>query len=379
MGEPKRIVVLTRAGLGDAVYVIPALRALRRRYPQAHITVITGNRGYPLLQRCPYLDTLQLRHLGNGLMGKLREIIRLRRGHYDLAVILDNSDEKTLHAFLAGIPRRVGGAKRYFSRLLTDAVPVDPDAHQINDLNRAIVARLGCDVSDWRLELFPNPKAEATARGKLEQTGWRGERPLVGINPGASAPNKRWFPERFAQVADALLEAGVHVVLFGARSDLPQVQAVLQAMRQTPINLAAQLSLDELIVCLGLLDALVSGDTGPAHLAAAMGTRVVGLFGPSSARHFAPIGEGHVFIDRSSLCAPTCSFWTCRGDNRACMRSITAHEVLQRVSELLSASPVASQCVESRTPPAFPTNEEPLPPASAAVERDHERSAMPPQ
>jgi len=102
-------VVLTRAGLGDAVYVIPALRALRRRYPQAHITVITGKRGYPLLQRCPYLDTLYLRHIGNGLIGKLREIIRLRRGHYDLAVILDNSDEKLLHSFLAGIPRRGRG------------------------------------------------------------------------------------------------------------------------------------------------------------------------------------------------------------------------------------------------------------------------------
>mgnify|MGYP001773414896 CR=1 FL=1 len=153
MSDPQRIVVLTRAGLGDAVYVIPALRALRQRFPEAHITVITGKRGYPLLQRCPYLNALHLRHLGNGLLGKLREIVRLRRGRYDLAVILDNSDEKALHTFLAGIPRRVGGVKRYFARLLTDPVPVEPDAHRINDINRAVVARLGCDIADWRLEL----------------------------------------------------------------------------------------------------------------------------------------------------------------------------------------------------------------------------------
>ncbi|MCS7064837.1 MAG: glycosyltransferase family 9 protein, partial [Fimbriimonadales bacterium] len=259
-----------------------------------------------------------------------------RLGRYDLAVILDNSDEKTLHTFLAGIPRRVGGVKRYFGRLLTDPVPVDPDAHRINDLNRAVVARLGCDVSDWRLELFPDPKASESLPAKLKQAGWQGERPLVGINPGASAPSKRWFPERFAQVADALLESGVQVVLLGAKSDMPEAQAVLQAMARSPLNLAGQLSLDELIVCLGTLDALVSGDTGPSHLAAAMGTPVIGLFGPSSARHYAPIGEQHVIIERSSLCAPTCSFWTCRGDNHACMRAITVQEVLETTRQVLA-------------------------------------------
>ena len=157
----------------------------------------------------------------------------------------------------------------------------------------------------------------------------------MGINPGASAPNKRWFPERFAQVADALLETGVQVLLLGAKADLPQVQAVLQAMKHSPINLAGQLSLDELIVCLGTLDVLISGDTGPSHLAAAVGTPVVGLFGPSSARHYAPLGEQHVIIDRSSLCAPTCSFYVCRTGNRVCMQAITVQEVLEVVYGLL--------------------------------------------
>jgi ADP-heptose:LPS heptosyltransferase len=224
----------------------------------------------------------------------------------------------------------VGGVKRYFGRLLTDPVPVDPNWHQINDLNRAVVARLGCDVSDWRLELFPDPKAEASLAIKLEQAGYRGERPLVGINPGASAPNKRWFPERFAQVADTLLKAGITVMVLGAKSDMPQVEAMRQAMHHPPLVLAGQLSLDELILCLGQLDVLVSGDTGPAHLAAAMGTPVVGLFGPSKARHFAPIGEQHRIIDRSSLCAPTCTIETCH-NQRACMLAIQVKDVLEAV------------------------------------------------
>jgi len=333
--EPQRIVVLTRAGLGDAVYVIPALRALRRRFPAAHITVITGDRGYPLLERCPYLDQLALRHLGHGVRGKLQEILRLRRGRFDLAVILDTSDEKTLHTFLAGIPYRAGGVKKRFARLLTHPFVLSPDAHQINDLCKGVVATLGCEVSDWRFELFPAPEARQTALEKLHATGWRGQRPLIGVNPGASAPNKQWFPDRFAQLVDALRKSGMEVVLLGAPSDMEQVNAILSAVHHPPRTLAGQLNLDELIHCLSELDLLVSGDTGPSHLAGAVGTPVVALFGPSRAAHYAPLGSPHIVIDRSHLCAPTCSFWTCRGDNRACMRSITVAEVLEAVNQLL--------------------------------------------
>ncbi len=333
--QPQRIVVLTRAGLGDAVYVIPALRALRKRYPKAHIAVVTGDRSYPLLQSCPYHDALYQRHLGNGAIGKLREIVRLRRGRYDLAVILDTSEEKAVHTFLAGIPRRCGGVKGKLSRLLTDPVPIPPDGHQINDMVRLIVERLGCDTSDWKLELFPAPSARERVADKLERAGWHGERPLIGINPGASAPNKLWFPERFASVADHLIKQGAQVLLLGALSDLAQVEAVLQHMHYRPLVLTGELDLDELIVCLEQLDLLISGDTGPSHLAGAVGTPIVAIFGPSKAQHYAPIGSPCVVLDGSHLCAPTCSFWTCRDDNLACMRSITPQAVLEAVGTLL--------------------------------------------
>jgi ADP-heptose:LPS heptosyltransferase len=189
----------------------------------------------------------------------------------------------------------------------------------------------------------------------------------VGINPGASAPNKRWFPERFAQVADTLLKAGITVMVLGAKSDMPQVEAMRQAMHHPPLVLAGQLSLDELILCLGQLDVLVSGDTGPAHLAAAMGTPVVGLFGPSKARHFAPIGEQHRIIDRSSLCAPTCSFWTCRGDNHACMRAIEVQEVADTVMQVLSHFALPSQDIPAQFERVLPTNEVPQPPHDDAA------------
>ncbi len=341
--EPQRIVVLTRAGLGDAVYVVPALRALRQRFPSAHITVITGDRGYPLLKNCPYPSEIHRRHLGKGARGKLQEILRLRKGRYDLAVILDTSDEKAVHTFLAGIPRRCGGVKGRFSRTLTDPVLIPSDVHQINEMARRIVQQIGCDVSDWKLELFPDPEAHQTTFEKLEEAGWHGERPLIGVNPGASAPNKQWFPDRFALVADTLLKQGAQVVLLGAQSDVPQAEAVLEKMHYRPLTLTGKLNLDELIVCLGQLDLLISGDTGPSHIAGAVGTPVVAVFGPSKALHYAPIGSPHIVLEGAHLCAPTCSFWTCRGDNRACMRSITAQDVLRATTEMLLQKKACSE------------------------------------
>jgi heptosyltransferase-2 len=332
---PNRVVVVTRAGLGDAVYVIPALRALRFHYPHAHIAVITGDRAYRLLKRCPYLDSIRVRGSNNSFVVRLREWWWLRTGRYDLAVILDTSDAKALHTFLAGIPRRIGGCKRYSHRFLTDSVHINPDGHQINDLNRDIVARLGCDVSNWRLELFPESKAYDTALSKMERAGWHGERPLVGLNVGTGHPTTQWLEDRFAQVADSLQAEGIRVVLLGGSGDVPKAGAVRRAMTSRPIDLTGQLDVDELIACLQHLDVLVSGDTGPAHVAAAAGTPVVGLYGATSPRHFAPVGDQHVIVDRSTVCPARCRGGTCVADLQ-CMRSITVQDVLGALDGLLS-------------------------------------------
>jgi heptosyltransferase-2 len=103
-GTRERIFVFARTGIGDIVYTIPALRALRRRFPEAHITIEAGERGHSLLRYCPYVDEVWVRIRPRGLRGKLLSIWNLSRGRFDRAVILDRSDEKTLHTFLARIP-----------------------------------------------------------------------------------------------------------------------------------------------------------------------------------------------------------------------------------------------------------------------------------
>lgn len=323
-GTRERIFVFARTGIGDIVYTIPALGALRRRFPEAHITIEAGERGHSLLRYCPYVDEVWVRVRPRGLRGKLLSIWNLWRGKFDRAVILDRSDEKTLHTFLARIPERYGVRKRLFGRLLTASVTWDPDAHDMNDHFRKVVELLGCDVSDWKLELFPDPKAYQSLPQKLAHAGWRGERPLVGVNPGASAPERQWLPARYAQVADALQKQSVRVVMLGGVGDIPLTDAVLKAMRTEPLTLTGKLTLDELIVAISGLDALISGDTGPAHLAAAVGTPVVGLYGATSARRYAPIGDKHIIIDKSDTGMPP----------QARMHAIQVDEVLTAVQRL---------------------------------------------
>ncbi len=339
--EPRRMAVLIRSGLGDAVYVIPALRALRTRYPEAEIEVVVREHSFAhrMLERCPYKSAFLLR-VKRGWESKKLLIRHLRQARYDTALMLGNSEGKAFYTWLAGIPRRIGGVKNFLSRLfLTDPVEMPHNSHQINDLFKKVVEKAGCDVSEWRFELFARPEAQLTAEAKLQEVGWRPELPLVGIHPGAgkTAPNKEWFPEGFAVVADALLKQGVQVLLMGGTGEQEAVQQILESMQGTPFVLTGKLDLDELVFCSKKLSALVSNDSGPAHVASAVGTPTVLLFGPTKAVHYAPFMSPCIAIDRSHLCSSRCNFRTCHRKNRLCMRSISPEEVIRAVFQLIEA------------------------------------------
>lgn len=336
-GEPNRIVIFAREHLGDIVCTIPALRAIRRRFPNARITLEAGEKTLGLLQRCPYVDHLWARPTHQGLGGKLKFIWRLRQGRFDMAIILDNSNDMVLHAYLGGIPKRYGIRKNKFFRLFTASVPFDPSKHEMLDHLREVVELVGCDTSDWRLELFPDESAFESARQILQSEGWTGGRPLIGFNPGASEVHRRWFPERFTEVAERLLQqTGGQVVILGAKEERELGQQIACRMQAKPCLLTGKLTLDELIAVLSFLDILVTNDSGPMHLAAAVGTPVVALFGFTDPRRTGPLGNHHILIRKVNDC-PTCTHYRCT-QQRACMSLIEVEEVVQAVLTILRSS-----------------------------------------
>ena len=335
--EPQTIIALTREHIGDLICTTPSLRALRARFPQAHLAVEVGERAACVLENNPHIDEIIVRPDHQGLRGKAKFIRLLRRRKFDLAVILDNSADMILYTWLGGVPRRVGMVyRKKFANLLTESVPFDRQAHEMIDNFRNVVALLGADVSDSRTEVSPAARDIESVAALWRDAEIRPDETVIGFNPGASAPSNRWLPERFAELGDLLMaRPKVRVALLGGPTDRDFAAEVERRMERSPLVLTGRLRLLELAEALRRCDVVVTGDTGPMHLAVAVRTPVVALFGPAVPSESGPeYAPGNRVIRKVAGC-PQCTKYVCRTD-RACMKKIAARDVAEAVSDLLT-------------------------------------------
>ena len=375
--QPERILVRGVNWLGDAVMTTPALVRLRQRFSQAIITLYTPQKLAELWQHHPAIDTLYVPPVSAGLFEVARE---LRAGHFDLALIFPNSARSALEPWLAGIPRRVGYARSWRRWLLTAAVPdrpssqrmikrspaavhallekdhtpaphvsAGPEAHQLNEYLH-LAGALGADPAPTPPLLRVTP---GETRAAAEKFGISGSQLLLGLNPGAEyGPAKRWPVDRFASVAVALQrQTGCRWVIFGAKADVPLANSLVEAIEaqgrvnpggtgsgQSPVNLAGATSLRELMALLSCCRVLVTNDTGPMHVAAALGTPVVVPFGSTSPDLTGPglPGDSRHHLLRTHVPCSPCFLRECPVDFR-CMHSITPAQVEQAVLEAFSS------------------------------------------
>jgi lipopolysaccharide heptosyltransferase II len=333
--NPKRIFVFLREHIGDIVNSTPALHCLRQRFPNAYLCVEVGDRAAGVLQNFPGIDEVWLRPKHQGLRGKLGFLWRLRSGRFDLAVVLELHNDMAFHAWLAGIPVRVGvSRKRKFERFYTGVVRHNLNEHDTLDHYRKVVELLGCDTTDYRPRLYPTTEDARYAWQLLRAAGYNCAKPLIGINPGASYPHRRWFPERFGQVIDALQQRGCDCVVLGGAEDKQLTERILSTCQHAPMVLTGKLSLLQLAAVMPHLSLLVTADTGPMHVAAAMGTRVLALYyGAAHPCHTGPFGSGHCIIRYPEPCEG-CTQERCVHD-KECMKRIQVEEVVQTVLRML--------------------------------------------
>jgi heptosyltransferase-2 len=348
MSSPRSILVLTREHIGDLVCTTPALRSLRRLYPQAHIVVEVGERAACVLENNPSVDEIILRPHRQGLTGKAQFIRLLRRRRFDLGIVLDNSADMILYLRLGGVERRAGLiCKKRFSGFLTDSISFDPTQHEMIDNFRNVVALLGADVSDPQPELFPTAQDFARVDALFVEHGLRPEETLIALNPGASAPANRWLPERFAEAGDLLAKRpGTRILLLGSESDLPIAAEVLQGMQSAPTVLTGQLSVLQLAETLRRCSLLITNDTGPMHIGCAMRTPIVAIFGPAIPHESGPgYVPGNIVLRNVTDC-PDCTKYDCR-DNRRCMRAVTVAEVVAAAEQQLVSRQKTTATLES--------------------------------
>jgi heptosyltransferase-2 len=287
----RRIVVFLPNWVGDVVMATPTLRALRRYFAEAHIACVLRWYVRPIVDASPWHDRLLIarRPPREGSARRSGSLVRrLRRGRFDLAVLLTNSFRSGLTVRLAAVPRRIGYARQWRGPLLTDRL--QPLRHHGRytpvsavDYYLAVAQRLGADIADARPQLHTRPTDDRRAEALLARVAGQG--PVVMLNPGAATKGqaKLWPAERFAAVADYLVDHhGATVLVNGSPAERPQLEAVRAAARRDLVILADHGSDLRLLKSLcRRCDLMVSNDTGGRHVAVAMGVPTVSLFGPT--------------------------------------------------------------------------------------------------
>lgn len=345
------ILIVKLSAIGDVIHTLPALSALRRAFPKAHISWLVEGMAADLLEGHPALDRVIISQRKKWLprlkaphrWETVREIVGffqvLRDRRYDLvldfqaalkgAVLIAAVRGKQKVGFGAGIDH-----SEYSYLVLNRRIaPVSMEVHALQRYLRLVEA-IGVPPGPvaYGLRFSPSQKREMAQR--LQQAGAFGRLPLIAINPMAQWPTKLWTTEKFAALADRLVETRrATVVWTGSPNDRPAIDDIRRRMRADSINMAGKTRLRELAVLLHMADLAISTDTGPMHLAAAVQTHVVALFGPTAPWRTGPYGSCHRIVRSPCACAPcyqrTCSH--CR-----CMRAIEVEKVLDTVNAVLS-------------------------------------------
>ncbi len=304
-----RILLIKLSSLGDVIHALPILEALREAFPQGQITWLAEQAFCPLLKGHPALDEvwvvprvrLTQGWSGANLAEMGRLIRRLRSQDFDLVIDLQGLLKSAMWAALARSPRKVGYDRTRegsYLALNERLEPYDPEAHAVKRyLNLAHY--LGAPLALPRFRLGLTPEFDF-ARFFPDSN----HREFVVLHPGARWVTKLWPAGSWAQLADWLSRQGFRVVITGSAGDRELAEDITNRMSEPALNLAGETSLAELAGLLKKARFAITADTGPMHLAAALGTRVVAIFGPTAPWRTGPFGEGHEIVRLDLPCSP---------------------------------------------------------------------------
>ncbi|MCA1592294.1 MAG: lipopolysaccharide heptosyltransferase II [Acidobacteria bacterium] len=345
----KRVVVRGANWVGDAVMTVPALRELRRVLPGAHITLATRAWAEGIFDGAEFLDDLLLvDRSARGVRALIRQAREWRARRFDLALLLPNAFEPALVAAAARVPFRVGYATDGRRAMLTHPLTI-PDwrgrRHEVfyylnlvAELERLLTGASDVEAREPRIELIVSETRRREARELLRGSGARPDRPLVALCPGSTNSRaKRWPAASYAALADLLIdEMGADVLLVGAGEEREVSDEVAARMRRRPIVLTGQTELAQMVAVLCVADLLVTNDTGPAHIVAALGRPVVVIFGPTNPHTTRPFSTLAEVVREPPVCAP-CMLRDCPIDHR-CMTAISPAEVFARALKAMATN-----------------------------------------
>ena len=344
--HPNKILVRSTNWIGDAVMTTPAVRAIRENFPESEITMLVHPWVSDVFRYSPRVGRLFIydkKGSHKGLRGMLQLAGELRQEQFDCAILLQNAFEAALITLVAGIPVRGGYTIDGRGLLLTHGV------HKINELNKKhevnyyqrILLGLGLRPAVNELELFiPGNHIDAAKQRIEDLTGARlKSAPLIGFNPGAAfGPAKRWPAEKFAELAEILCRrTKARILLFGSAADKETALRIIGragAAASRMIDLTGATTLIEAMALIGECDVFVTNDSGLMHVAAALRTPLVAIFGSTDHIATGPFSDNAVVIRKPLPCSP-CKKTHCPEKHFRCMKLIDSNEVGTAVFRLL--------------------------------------------
>ena len=348
MQEIKRILIIKLSSIGDVVHSLPFLEVIHENFPSARIDWLVEEASSSILEGHAALSRIIISRRKTWQKNLLRctrwisllsEAVQLLRDvrelRYDLVIDLQGLLRSGIMVGLSRGQRKIGmvGAREGGGWFINEQpVPVDYSQHAV-DRYLQVAEYLGCNLTPWKGRI----PVHDTDKGKIDSLIGNedpGKRPVVAINPMARWETKLWQTSGFAALADRLCnELSCRIIFTGSRQDRAIVDEISGMMKETPINLAGKTSLKELAYLYTLCSVLVTTDTGPMHIAAAMGCPVIAIFGPTDPVRTGPYGPGHQVIQSDIPCSP-CFKKKC--EDMTCMKEITVERCFETVKRVLT-------------------------------------------
>ena len=334
----KNVLIIKLRYIGDVLLATPTVRAIKAARPDVQVTMMVNRGTEDVLSGNPDLDEIMVLDKGS-LAAQSRLIAGLRGRQFDTVIDLTDGDRSAFLTRISGAPVRIGfnDEHRWRGRYYTEVVQSAPGVRHRIDRDLASLKPLGIHPSEVQPILCLTKEDGARASQLLDRLGIRVDRPIVIIQPGARYWFKSWPAERFAELADRLVgDYGYQILIGGSREEEALAQQIHEAAKSRPISMAGLATLRQFAAIANRAALFVGNDSGAMHIAAAVGTPIVALFGPSNPEEWGPRGERVTVLYKGLECR-SCIHPTCERGELNCMRQLSVREVYATAVQLLAS------------------------------------------